>query len=86
VKPTCDELSERLLERFPGARIEVVDDSHLHAGHAGSRDGAGHYTVRIAWPGFGAATAVTRHRLVYDSVREWIPSRIHALSIQASLD
>ncbi len=62
--------------------IEVVDDSHLHAGHAGAREG-GHYTVRIVSTRFEGLSRVARHRLVYDALQGLIQSGIHALAIQA---
>ena len=86
MRPTFDELTDRLQSRFPAARIEVIDDSHLHAGHEGAGGGAGHYTVRIAWPGFSGLSPIARHRLVYDCFSDWIPARIHALSIHATTD
>lgn len=86
MKPSPNELAQRLSERFDGAQIDITDDSHLHAGHAGAAGGAGHFTVRISWPGFAGKPPVARHRLVYDAVRDWIPDRIHALSIHASVD
>ncbi len=62
--------------------LEVQDDSHLHAGHAGAREG-GHYTVRILSHRFDGMPRVTRHRLVYDALQGLIRSGIHALAIQA---
>lgn len=84
MRPEPAEILARLAERFPGAQTEVIDDSHLHAGHAGASGGAGHYTVRIVWSGFAGKLPVARHRLVYDSLSDWMPARIHALSIHAS--
>lgn len=83
MRPTLDELRARLASAFPEASIELDDDSHLHAGHAGSAGGAGHYTVRIVSPRFAGASTVARHRLVYDAVRDWMPHRVHALVIRA---
>jgi BolA protein len=87
-RPTLDELQARLVARFPDASIELQDDSHLHAGHAGASGGAGHYTVRIRSSAFAGQRVLARHRLVYDAVRDWMPDRIHALVIdaQAPLD
>ncbi len=82
-RPTPDELLERLRAAVPGAGIEVIDDSHLHAGHAGARGGAGHYRVRIESPRFDGLSTLARHRLVYDAVRDWMPDRVHALGIDA---
>ena len=62
--------------------IEVQDDSHLHAGHAGAREGR-HFTVRITSSRFAGCSRVARHRLVYDALRLLMPAGIHALAIEA---
>ena len=62
--------------------IEVQDDSLLHAGHAGAREGR-HFTVRIVCPRFAGLTRVARHRLVYDALHSLMPRGIHALAIEA---
>jgi BolA protein len=62
--------------------LHVVDDSHLHAGHAGAREG-GHYTVSILSERFEGLSRVARHRLVYDALQGLISAGIHALAIQA---
>lgn len=62
--------------------LEVIDDGHLHAGHAGAQAG-GHYTVRIVSAQFDGLSRVARHRLVYDALQGLIQSGIHALAIQA---
>ncbi len=82
-KPTAEELTSRLQTAFPEGRIQVTDDSHLHAGHAGAASGGGHYSVRLISGEFSGLSTLARHRLVYDSVRDWMPDRIHALSIEA---
>ncbi len=63
-------------------RLEVVDDSHLHAGHSGAREGR-HFTVRITAERFNGLSRLARHRLIYDSVQLLIPRGIHALAIEA---
>lgn len=83
MRPAPDELRSRFQSAFPDALIEVADDSHLHAGHAGSSGGAGHFTVRIVSDQFGGLRPIGRHRLVYDAVADWIPHRMHALVIVA---
>ncbi|HMN65157.1 MAG TPA: BolA family protein [Burkholderiaceae bacterium] len=83
MRPGVAELRARLAERFPGAAIEVGDDSHLHAGHAGAAGGAGHFRVRLVSDCFAGLGTVARHRLVYDAVHDWMPQRIHALVIDA---
>ena len=62
--------------------IEVQDDSHLHAGHAGAREGR-HFTVRLTSARFTGCSRVARHRLVYDALRNLLPAGIHALAIEA---
>jgi BolA family transcriptional regulator, general stress-responsive regulator len=63
-------------------RLEVRDDSHLHAGHAGAREGK-HFSVRITSARFAGCSRVARHRLVYDALRLLMPAGIHALAIEA---
>jgi len=84
MKPALEELQLRLQQRFPEARLRVVDDSHLHAGHTGSAGGAGHFTVEIVSDVFAGLARVARHRLVYDAVADWMPHRIHALVVKAT--
>jgi BolA protein len=62
--------------------LEVQDDSHLHAGHAGAREGR-HFTVRVTATAFTGQTRLARHRLVYDALGTLIPKGIHALAIVA---
>ena len=62
--------------------LEVQDDSHLHARHAGAREGR-HFSVRITSPRFKGLTRVARHRLVYDALHSLMPRGIHALAIDA---
>lgn len=83
MRPTLDEIRARLEAALPGARIELDDESHLHAGHAGAKGGAGHFRARVVSPRFAGLGTVARHRLVYDALRDWMPHRIHALSIDA---
>ena len=62
--------------------LAVEDDSHLHAGHAGAKEGR-HFSVRIASPRFKGLKPVARHRLVYDALHALMPRGIHALAIDA---
>lgn len=77
------EIQRRLAAAFAGARFEVVDDSHLHAGHAGARDGRGHYSVRLESAQFAGLGLLARHRLVYAALGDLMQTDIHALAIQA---
>jgi BolA protein len=79
-----DRIRERLRERFAPTLIEVIDDSQLHAGHAGARSGKGHFRLRIVAPAFAGLTPLQRHRLIFDSLAELMAQDIHALSIEAS--
>ena len=62
--------------------LDVQDDSHLHAGHAGAREGR-HFSVKLVSERFTGLSRVARHRLVYDSLKSLIDSGIHALVIDA---
>jgi len=64
--------------------LEVVDDSHRHAGHEGARDGRGHFSVRIRSPAFASMTALARHRAIYAALGDMMQTDIHALSIDAA--
>ena len=63
--------------------LELIDDSHLHAGHAGARDGRGHFRVRIVSEQFAGLRMLERHQLVYRSLGALMQTDIHALSIVA---
>lgn len=78
---------ERLRARLQAALsptvIEIIDDSHKHVGHAGARDGRGHFTVRVISERFAGLRPLARHRLIYDATGDLFETDIHALSIQA---
>lgn len=76
-------IRERLTAALAPSEIEVLDESHLHKGHAGARDGRGHFRVRIVSPRFAGLRALQRHRLVYDAVLDLMKSDIHALAVTA---
>ena len=63
--------------------LEVIDDSHRHAGHAGARGGQGHFTVEVVSPLFAGKPPLARHRLVYAALGEMMHADIHALVIRA---
>lgn len=66
----------------PITTLEVINESHLHAGHAGAGEGS-HWRVRISSPQMAGMAPVARHRLVYDALRPLIDQGIHALAIEA---
>ncbi|MCD0504094.1 BolA family protein [Bordetella petrii] len=77
-----DLIRARLAALHPVA-LDIRDDSHLHAGHAGAQGGAGHYHVHIVSSDFAGLSPVARHRLVYDLLHDLIPYPIHALALDA---
>jgi BolA protein len=83
---TAQALQERLNQTLSPTRLEVIDESAAHAGHAGA-DGSGsgtHFRVRIDSPLFAGKPRLARHRLVYDSLRDFIDRGVHALAIETS--
>jgi BolA protein len=79
---TAARVEAALRSALQPSAVEVQDDSHLHAGHAGAKEGR-HFTVRITSPRFVGLSRVARHRLVYDAVRSLVAEGIHALAIEA---
>ena len=77
---TATLLRERLAVLEPQS-LDIEDESHRHAGHAGARDG-GHYKITIVAAAFAGHNTVKRHRLIHDAVGDLMRGRIHALSIR----
>jgi BolA protein len=63
--------------------LDVYDDSAQHAGHAGARDGRGHFRVRVVSASFAGKAPLARHRMVYAALGEMMQTDIHALAIEA---
>jgi BolA protein len=63
--------------------LDIEDESHRHAGHAGARDGRGHFRVRIVSAAFTGKSALARHRAVYAALGDLMQTDIHALAIDA---
>jgi len=63
--------------------MEIVDESHKHAGHAGARAGGGHYLLQITSPEFSGKNKMARHRMIYSALAEMMKRDIHALTIDA---
>jgi len=73
-----------LAARFTPIALDVIDESHKHAGHAGSRpEGETHFHVRITAPEFAGMTRVARHRAVTQTLAAEFEGGLHALSIDA---
>lgn len=79
---TVELLRERLSTLAP-LRVEIIDESHLHAGHVGARDGGGHYRLHIVADAFVGKNTLSRHRLVYAAAGDLMRVNIHALIIEA---
>jgi len=77
---------ERIRELLESAlspeRLEVINESHLHIGHAGARDGRGHFRIRIECSRFSGKPRLARHRMVYAALGDMMETDIHALSIE----
>ncbi|MDH4133399.1 MAG: BolA family transcriptional regulator [Gammaproteobacteria bacterium] len=77
-------IEERLRAGLSPLQLEILDESALHAGHAGAREsGGGHFEVTIVSAQFAGKNPVARHRLVYEALGEVLRQEIHALSIHA---
>ncbi len=74
-----------LNDAFQPSTLEIVDDSHKHAGHEGAKGGGGHFNVTIYSAAFEGKTPIQRHRMVYDALGDMMKSDIHALSIVAKV-
>ncbi len=71
------------LQALQPVTLELVDDSHRHAGHEGARDGRGHFSLDIVSAAFAGLAPLARHRRVYAALGEMMQSDIHALTIRA---
>jgi BolA family transcriptional regulator, general stress-responsive regulator len=82
---TRDLITEKLRTAFAPARLEVVDESHQHAGHAGSRPGGEtHYRVYIVSEAFRGKSRIERHRMVNVALTAELAGGVHALAIHAN--
>ncbi len=82
---TRDLITERLTKAFAPQRLEVVDESHLHAGHAGSRRGGEtHFRIHIVAEAFQGKSRIARHRLINDTLAAELAGSVHALAIHAA--
>ena len=77
-------IKEKLAEAFKPEVLEVVNQSHLHAGHAGSSGtGESHFAVKVVSSAFAGKSRLERHRMVNDVLAEELSDNIHALALSA---
>ena len=75
-------IESELRERLAAIHVDVIDESHLHAGHVGARDGGGHFRAIVVSARFEGRTPIQRQRLVYEALEGAMGSDIHALSMR----
>lgn len=77
-------IKEKITQALNPEVLEIFDNSHAHAGHAGNQSGGGHYHVKIVASDFEGKSLVQRHQLVYQALGDMMKQDIHALGIDAS--
>jgi BolA protein len=82
--PTGQNIARKLTQSFAPQSLDVVDESHLHAGHAGAHPGGeSHFRINIVSEAFAGKSRVERHRMINEALAVELKSRIHALAIKA---
>lgn len=76
-------IRERLQAALAPSALAIEDESHRHAGHAGARDGRGHFRVHVVSSAFSGKASLARHRAVYAALGDLMETDIHALAIDA---
>ena len=80
----AERITSKLTTSLAPSKLEVTDQSHLHAGHAGARpEGETHFHVLVVAKRFDGLNRVARQRLIYETLKEEMAERVHALSMQA---
>lgn len=78
------QIRTKLEQGLQPSALDIVDESHLHAGHPGAATGKGHFNVRITAEAFAGRPPLERHRMVYEALGEMMQNDIHALRIRAT--
>lgn len=76
------EMTRRLTAEFAPSKLEIIDDSHLHVGHAGAKDGRGHFSLHIKANALEGKNRIAQHRLIYAALGDLMTTDIHALTIR----
>ena len=83
--PVGQTIAKKLTSSFAPVALEVIDESHQHAGHGGARpDGESHFRVKIVAEGFRGLSRVEQHRMINAALADLLKERVHALAIQSS--
>jgi len=77
-------IREKLTKAFAPTSLNIIDESHKHAGHEGAKSGGGHFVAYIVSDAFAGKGLLERHRMVYEALGEAMKTEIHALSIKAN--
>ncbi len=77
-----ERIESRLREHLEAVHVEVIDESHLHAGHAGAKSGGGHFRATIVSARFEGLSPVAAQRLVYEALADEMGGEIHALAMK----
>ena len=77
-----ERIEHKLHERLEATHVEVIDESHLHAGHAGAASGGGHFRALVVSQRFAGLSMLEAQRLVYEALAEEMGGEIHALSVR----
>ncbi|MEL0067709.1 MAG: BolA family protein [Gammaproteobacteria bacterium] len=80
------ELMQEKLATLEPSHLVIIDESHLHAGHAGAKEGKGHFRLQIASSQFAGLRLIQSHRLIYAALGDMMQTDIHALSIELVSD
>ena len=83
MNPLREDKIREYLEELDPQELSIKDQSQLHIGHEGAKDGKGHYDLLVVSQAFEGVNRVQRHRMVYDALRDLLDSEIHALRIRA---
>ena len=84
--PVGQRISTKLMQSLAPLALEVIDESHQHAGHAGARpDGESHFRVKIAAEAFRGKSRVEQHRMVNAALADLLKDRVHALAIETAI-
>ncbi|HEY9030095.1 MAG TPA: BolA family protein [Kangiella sp.] len=77
-----ERMQQMIQDALKPEQLEVIDDSHKHIGHAGAKEGKGHFTVIIKSEALEGKRMLQQHRMVYEALGDMMETDIHALAIK----